>query len=42
MVVDSTDRERLPVIKDELFKLLSHEVEFLGSFVELIKIIIDY
>ncbi|CAF0973924.1 unnamed protein product [Brachionus calyciflorus] len=25
MVVDSTDRERLPIIKDELLKLLAHE-----------------
>lgn len=25
MVVDSTDRERLPIIKDELVKLLAHE-----------------
>lgn len=26
MVIDSTDRERLGVIKEELFKMLAHEV----------------
>jgi ADP-ribosylation factor-like protein 5B len=26
LVVDSTDRERLPIIKDELFRTLNHEV----------------
>jgi len=25
LVVDSTDRERLPIIKDELFRLVAHE-----------------
>jgi hypothetical protein len=26
MVVDSTDRERMAITKEELFKMLSHEV----------------
>ncbi len=26
LVIDSTDRERLALIKDELYKMLSHEV----------------
>lgn len=26
MIVDSTDKERLPIVKQELFKALGHEV----------------
>ena len=28
MVVDSTDRERMAITKEELYKMLSHEVPF--------------
>ena len=28
LVVDSTDRERLPITKEELYKMLAHEVSF--------------
>lgn len=31
LVVDSTDRERLSIAKEELYKMLGHEVIQLGS-----------
>ncbi len=33
MVVDSTDRERLNVTKEELYKMLEHEVIIIHVFV---------
>ena len=35
MVIDSTDRERLSITKEELYKMLNHEVKY-DSFKEII------
>jgi hypothetical protein len=38
MVIDSTDRERLSITKEELYKMLNHEVKY-DSFKEIIYLV---
>ena len=41
MVIDSTDRERLSITKEELYKMLNHEVKY-DSFKEIIYLVFFY